>query len=106
MAHKNKIVDTLSQWEDLKTELSAETWERMVLPGAAFFTSVLAMDIVHDDLTASECAGLETTLDTVAEWYWQAPVRAWPAHVPAVRGVWALYRADRPPTRVRQPTRG
>ncbi|HEY6103220.1 MAG TPA: hypothetical protein VI007_08370 [bacterium] len=70
MAHKNKIRDTLSQWEDLKTELSAETWERMALPGAAaFFTSVLAMDIVHDDLAAAECAGLETTLDTVAECY-------------------------------------
>lgn len=96
--YKQKIYDTLLFWDDLYAGLGRWEWTYYVRPGSAFFISVLALDIIHDDLTATERGTLEGKLDKVAEWYWATTptFTGWPPSAFAVRGIWALYQGDRP----------
>jgi len=95
--YKNKIVNNLAYWDNLRAELSSSTWEHMVLPGTAFFMSVLALDIIHDDLTATQLSAIEAILDEVSEWFWSPAATqtyVWPGLLPSVRGIWVLYKGD------------
>jgi len=95
--YTKKIYQTLLLWDDLYNELNRWDWTYYVRPGSAFFESVLALDIVYNDLTTTERETVESKLDKVAEWYWATtPTNTgWPPSAFAVRGIWALYRGDR-----------
>ncbi len=92
--YKDKVRDTLMNWDDLYTGLDCSLWSTTVPPGYAFFNSVLAFDIIYNDLTPEEKSSIESKLDNIAEWYWSNNC-AWPTNQNAVRGVWALFQGDR-----------
>jgi hypothetical protein len=97
-AYAKKVYETLLFWDDLYDKLNRWEWTYYVRPGSAFFESVLALDIVYDDLTVMERETIEGKLSKVAEWYWSTTptFTGWPPSAFAVRGVWALYQGDRP----------
>ena len=88
-SYKTKLYNALLQWNDLRAGLETD-WNGSVPPGGAFFNSVLALDIIHDSLTATERANVEARLQAVADWY-EANQPAWEQNLYAARGIWALY---------------
>lgn len=90
--YKNKLRDTLGYWSDLYSQRNTG-WDFAVPAGSAFFCSVLALDIIYNDLTPDERAAIESKLDAMAEWYWSTGL-SWPMNTHGVRGVWALYQND------------
>ncbi|MCK4626849.1 MAG: fibronectin type III domain-containing protein, partial [Phycisphaerae bacterium] len=95
--YRKKITDALSHWDKLFAEardwtghngqyyLNAD-WQ------AAFFNSVLALDVIYDDLPESKRADIEAKLDKVADWYHRKSLSSYHS---ANYGLWALYRNDR-----------
>ena len=98
-AYKDKIVQTLNEWPALLAQMDSEwqnssnRWIQTVPPSSGFFNSVLALDIIHDDLTPEELTTHENNLDAVAEWYWAAD-RGWAMATYSPRAIWALYQGD------------
>ena len=89
-----KIRDNLMRWGVLHANRDTPNqWDYTVPAGAAFFNSVLALDIVHDALTADERAAIEAELQTVADWY-AVSGGDWEPNQHGVLGIWALYRGD------------
>lgn len=77
-----RVRDALKQWGDFVPSGYVQ--------GNAFFTSVLALDIVYDDLTQSEQLSLEAKLNEIAEQYFERKP-AWVLNALACRTLWALY---------------
>ena len=63
-----------------------------VKDSAAFFESVLALDIIYNDLTSTELANIEFQLKRVADEYYGRPDDEYTI---ASYGMWALYKGDR-----------
>ncbi|MCK4624222.1 MAG: carboxypeptidase regulatory-like domain-containing protein [Phycisphaerae bacterium] len=94
ISYKNKVRDTLMHWDAIYADRDHTVWHFEVPGGSALFNSILALDIIYDDLTSAERADIEAKLGRMAEWYWTVP--AWhPLNRWGVCGVWALYRQDR-----------
>lgn len=96
--YKDKVRDTLLFWTEIQPLISCPNgveWAATVPPGTAFFNSVLALDIIYNDLTEEERTNIETILDNIAEIYW-ANNCPWKENQYGVRGIWALYQGDRP----------
>jgi hypothetical protein len=72
---------------------SKNRWLQVVPPSSGYFNSVLALDVIHDDLPASTLARYESALDGVAEWYWEAD-RGWGTATYGSRAIWATYQGD------------
>ena len=72
---------------------SKNRWLQVVPPSSGYFNSVLALDVVHDDLPASTLAKYESALEGVAEWYWEAD-RGWGTATYGARAIWATYSGD------------
>jgi hypothetical protein len=92
--YKNKVLSTLNNWDDIAPALSCANWSNTVPPGIAFFNSVLSLDVIYNDLTPEELAGVESKLRAVSDWYW-ANNCSWEHNQYAVRGIWAIYEGDR-----------
>jgi hypothetical protein len=93
-AYAAKIRDNLMRWSELHENRDApNAWDYNVPGGSAFFNSVLALDIIHDYLTADEIAAIEAELQTVADWF-RSDGSGWIPNQFGVLGVWALYRGD------------
>ncbi|MCD4824822.1 MAG: hypothetical protein K8S55_09445 [Phycisphaerae bacterium] len=97
-SYKGKIVEALSDWD--KLFLFARDWtghnRQYYLNAdwqAAFFNSVLALDVLYNDLTASQRVDLEAKLNTVANWYYAKSQSSY--HL-ANYGLWAIYKNDVP----------
>lgn len=94
--YKHKIYASLLFWDDLYDELYGWNWTNYTRPASAFFVSVLALDIIYNDLTDTERATIEAKLDRVSEWYrTTTETHYWQPTPHAVQGIWALYRNDR-----------
>ena len=78
----------------LRPGLLDNDFQRCVIPGIAYFNSVLALDIMHDDFTAGQLSDLETEFQLVANWY-ESHSPSWQLNLYACRGIWALYADDR-----------
>ncbi|MBN1674132.1 MAG: fibronectin type III domain-containing protein [Kiritimatiellae bacterium] len=91
--YKNKVRDILLKWQDVGLPPSTDHGD-IVSPGASLMVSILALDILHDELTASELAAVEAAMSPLAEWYWTHGT-AWQLNLFGVRGTWALYKQDR-----------
>ena len=72
---------------------SSNRWLQVVPPSSGYFNSVLALDVLHDDLPASTLRSYERSLDAVAEWYWAAD-RGWGTATYGARAIWATYQGD------------
>lgn len=97
--YREKILDTFTYWEpgisgNLRDDLSSSNWNYAVPPGNAFFSSVLALDIIYPDLTSTERATAERRLGNVAKWFRQSTMN-WLANKWGAYGIWALYAGDK-----------
>ncbi len=66
--YKNKILSAISEWDGLVGDISRSPWTSIVPPTRAFFNAVLALDIVHGDLSAGELSDAEAHLQPVGDW--------------------------------------
>ncbi|MCK4624992.1 MAG: carboxypeptidase regulatory-like domain-containing protein, partial [Phycisphaerae bacterium] len=96
--YKDKIAGALSDWDKLFVDArdwkgnNGQYWLNYDWC-SAYAHSVLALDVIHDDLTASRRADLETKLGRVADWYYAH--RSTGTYSFSAYGYWALYRNDR-----------
>jgi hypothetical protein len=58
------------------------------------FNSVLALDVIHDDLPKSTLATYESAQASVAEWYWETGRGCTATY--GSRVIWATYQGDVP----------
>ncbi len=72
---------------------SSNRWLQVVPPSSGYFNSVLALDVLHDDLPSSTLTSYERSMDAVAEWYWAAD-RGWGTATYGARAIWATYQGD------------
>jgi hypothetical protein len=96
--YKNKIADALKHWGKIHDELMTVSRSNAghrywVSPGTAVFNSVLALDIIYNDLTPAQRTDIEAKLDKMSDRFWQWG-GWWYLNAYGVRGVWALYRDD------------
>ncbi len=96
--YKNKIADALKHWGKIHDELMAVSRSNSghgywVGPGTAVFNSVLALDIIYNDLTPAQRTDIEAKLDKMSDLFWKWG-GWWRLNAYGVRGVWALYRDD------------
>lgn len=91
--YKNKIRDTLLQWNSLYALRNLD-WEFAVRAGVAFFQSVLAFDVIYNDLTTTERANIEAQLSLIGEWYMNTNTN-WLENLFPCRGIWALWKNNR-----------
>ncbi len=91
----SKVHDTMvNYWDDLRAGLDGSQHSHTVPPGSAFFESVLALDIMYNDLTLTQRANIEGELQQVADWYYSHST-SWQLNLYGVRGIWAIYKGDR-----------
>ena len=91
----NKLKTTLSLWEDIYAEHPyAVDCAYSVQGGSAFMCSVLALDIIHDDLTPQELTAIEAPMQNFVDWVHTYAPDNWPPSPYAVYGVWNTYKGD------------
>lgn len=85
--YKNKIRDTLAYWPTLYPDISPSDYDSTAPGGGAFFMSLLALDIVYNDLTPAEQAAAVSQLTP--------PAGPWPFGWPHGQGstqvMWYLF---------------
>ncbi|MFU8802751.1 MAG: heparinase II/III family protein [Bradymonadaceae bacterium] len=95
-AHKNKVRDVLLRWDDARQAIVSELgdWGAAVPPGASFFISVIAYDIIYPDLSASERTTIEAMFERMAGYL--PSTLYWAENIYATVGLWALFKGDMP----------
>ncbi|MBN1675472.1 MAG: hypothetical protein JXR37_30810 [Kiritimatiellae bacterium] len=98
-AHKGRLVEMLDEWPAFLREMKEfyaggkQVWFVVVPPSGAFLNSVLALDVIHDELTAADLARIERNMDEAAEWFWSVRNK-WSPGPCGAAATWALYRGD------------
>jgi len=93
-SYKTKLYNTMMQWDGITASLNGNDNGTVVAPRTAFFNSVIALDIIYNDLTPAERTNLETKLGAAGNWYW-THYTSWSLNLYGCRGIWALYKGDR-----------
>lgn len=89
--YKNKIFATLSYWPALYQDMRPNIWEDSVPPGNGFVMSILALDIIYDDLTeAQKTQAINYLRPPFSDWPFD-----WPHNGPGTKAVWYLFLEDR-----------
>lgn len=97
--HRKRITDILDQWPQFTTDVAARwdaggnRWHATVPPSSGFFNTVLALDVIHDDLSASDLTRYETALQDMVEWFWEK-MRGWGMATFGPRAIWAAYKNE------------
>lgn len=94
----DKIYDTFRYFAEdepgnIYDELVSNNWTYAVPPSTAFFSAVLALDIIHPELSAEEVEAAEEILQKVGEWYWKNDF-SWNTALWGARGIWTVYTND------------
>jgi hypothetical protein len=93
------IVEQMRHWDDingLRRQRPDSDWTSMITGGDAFFLSVIALDVVHDDLTGRQLADIEARLRTWYEYERDQATGPWYLAKYGAMGLWALYIDDQP----------
>jgi hypothetical protein len=91
------IVDQMRYWESIneaRLERPLGDWASMISGGDAFFHSVLALDIIHNELTEGERAEIEARLRIWYEFERDKGRGSWYLAKYGAMGLWALYSGD------------
>jgi hypothetical protein len=94
-----RIIELLDAWpaylEDIDRQWNApgNRWLATVPPSSGFFNTVLALDLIHDDLSFADLDRHEETLQAVADWFWEID-RGWAMATYGPRAVWAAYKDE------------
>ncbi|MFT5370204.1 MAG: hypothetical protein ACI8V2_005186 [Candidatus Latescibacterota bacterium] len=97
--HRQRITNILDQWPQFTTDVTTRwdaggnRWSATVPPSSGFFNTVLALDIIHDDLSASDLSRYETSLQEMVDWFWET-MRGWGMATFGPRAVWAAYKNE------------
>ena len=97
--HRKCITHILDHWPQFAAEVATRwdaggnRWFATVPPSSAFFNTVLALDVIHDDLPESDLARYEQSLQTMVEWFWEK-MRGWGMATFGPRAVWAAYKNE------------
>ncbi len=98
-AHRKRITDILDQWPQFTTDVAARwdaggnRWHATVPISSGFFNTVLALDVIHDDLPESDLQRYEQSLAEMTEWFW-AKMRGWAMATYGPRAIWAAYKSE------------
>ena len=92
------IVDLIAYWDPQNTDgffdelYSAGnfTWDNTIPPGSAMANTIIALDIIHDELTPAQLMTCESAVEQVSEHYW-ATYEPHYIGVLGVRCLWAIY---------------
>lgn len=84
---RNKIVQSIAQWPAIYRDMVPSQWNDSVPSGNSFVLSMVALDIIFDDLTATERnnAILQLT-PTQSQWPFN-----WPSNFYGTQSVWYLF---------------
>ncbi len=95
-AYRKKIREALTHWSHYYENRSDYHGHNRVALGAAFMSSVLALDVVRDALDPGARAAIEKAMGKMARWYRKKG--RWELNQYGCSGVWALYegRFDAP----------
>lgn len=99
--YRRRMGVVLDAWAAVLEQMEREypkskyRWSQVVPPSSGYFNSVLALDVIHDDLSRTTLARYESALNSVAEWYWAAD-RGWGTATYGARAVWPTYQGDVP----------
>ncbi len=89
-SYKNKVRDALLYWDDARTayrNYSIGAWTTNVPPGSSLLASIVALDIIYNDLTSTERANIEAMINTAVG---QISTN-WPTNRLGVKAVWEIY---------------
>ena len=98
-AHRKRITDILEHWSDYtkavaeKWDAGGNRWHATVPTSSAFFNTMLALDVIHDDLSKTDLIRYETSLQEMVEWFW-ATMRGWGMATFGPRAIWAAYKSE------------
>jgi len=89
ISYKNKVRDALLKWDDAITSINDELTGHSaeVYPGSSFVSSVVAFDIIYNDLTASERNTITNKLNSVCN----EIGGGWTLNREGVKGVWNVF---------------
>ncbi len=91
--YKAKLIQIFNIWPSVS--LIDDNWGGVVPTSSGFFMTVLALDVIHDDLTPAELASAESNLQAVYDWFSSSALDSdWPPSAFGVRAVWAAYKND------------
>ncbi|MBN1676569.1 MAG: chitobiase/beta-hexosaminidase C-terminal domain-containing protein [Kiritimatiellae bacterium] len=93
--YKDALVKRLNNWEVINRNLKPDgDWGDKVPLSSCLINSVLALDIIRDDLTSAERTRIEAALRVGADFLWEHG--GWfPSYIGAV-GTWDLYTGANP----------
>jgi hypothetical protein len=97
--HRERITGILEQWPQFTADAAARwdaggnRWTATVPPSSGFFKTVLALDVIHDDLSDTDRERYETYLQEMVEWFWET-MRGWGMATFGPRAVWAAYKNE------------
>lgn len=91
----DKIKENLSYWDHLHKDRNfySNGWLYHVPAGDAIYNSILALDIIHGDLSKKERNKIHGEINTAAEFLY-AGTSSWGLNKYGARGLWALYQGD------------
>ncbi|MCC6221725.1 MAG: hypothetical protein IT291_10845 [Deltaproteobacteria bacterium] len=89
VTYKNKIRDSISHWSTHYPTLNHALWGDTVIGGSAYFMSVVALDIIYNDLTPTERINAENIL-AAAQYGWNWTLNRFGAPL-----AFALFKGDR-----------
>jgi len=96
-AYVRHIVEQMRHWDDVnaaRRQQPDSDWNSMITGGDAFFLSVIALDVIHHDLTESQLADIEARLRTWYEYERDQSRGSWYLAKYGAMGLWALYIDD------------
>ncbi|MGP8324119.1 MAG: hypothetical protein ACT6FG_09050, partial [Methanosarcinaceae archaeon] len=91
-SYKNKMLDLISYWDDL-WEGRGDNYGWTCPATAALWETVMALDIMYDDLTASERDFIIGKIERTVEHYYSFSFS--PAYKWGACGIWAVFKDDR-----------
>ena len=97
--YRERIREILDAWPVFLEEVDARwnaggnRWFATVPPSSGYFNSVLALDVIHDDLPDADLGRYEQSLEAAANWFW-AEMRGWGMATFGPRAVWAAYKHE------------
>ncbi|NLE39073.1 MAG: hypothetical protein GX621_13710, partial [Pirellulaceae bacterium] len=89
-----KIKAALDGWEGIYNDRVVNDYTTYIYGGSAFMHSVLALDVIRDELTTAELASIEYHMNNMAEFFYTTARPNWPPNAAAAFGSWATYRGD------------
>ena len=99
--NRDQYVDLLRRWllewnanYNRVRGTRASRHAEMVAPSHDFLHSILALDIIYNDLDPEDRLAIIRGMDNMAAWFAQQG-ESWPLNKYAVIGTWALFRGDR-----------